>query len=71
MLHKKVDPALERERLTKESARLEDEIVKAKAQLSKPSFVERAPAQVVQQHRDRLAGLESTLAKVRQQLEKL
>jgi len=71
MLHKEVDPALERERLAKESARLEGEIVKAKAQLAKPSFVERAPAPVVEQHRSRLAGLESTLAKIRQQLEKL
>jgi valyl-tRNA synthetase len=71
MLHVEVDPAAERERLAKETARLESEIVKAKAQLDKPSFVERAPASVVEQHRARLAGLESTLAKVRQQLGKL
>ena len=71
MLYKEVDPARERERLSKESVRLEGEIVKAKAQLGKPSFVERAPAQVVEQHRARLAGLESTLVKVRQQLQKL
>jgi valyl-tRNA synthetase len=71
MLHVEVDPAAERQRLSKESARLEGEIVKAKAQLGNESFVARAPAQVVEQHRTRLAGLESTLAKVRQQLDKL
>ena len=71
MLQVEVDPAAERERLSKETARLEGEIVKAKAQLGNASFVARAPAQVVEQHRARLAGLESTLAKVRQQLDRL
>jgi valyl-tRNA synthetase len=70
MLHKQVDPAAERERLAKESARLQGEITKASAQLSNASFVERAPAQVVAQMRERLAGFEANLAKVRQQLEK-
>jgi valyl-tRNA synthetase len=71
MLHVDVDPAAERQRLGKESARLEGEIVKAKAQLGNESFIARAPAQVVEQFRTRLAGLESTLAKLRQQLDKL
>jgi len=71
MLQVEVDPAAERQRLSKEAARLEGEIVKAKAQLGNSSFVERAPAQVVEQHRARLAGLESTLAKLRQQLDRL
>ncbi|HEU4351795.1 MAG TPA: valine--tRNA ligase [Burkholderiales bacterium] len=71
MLHVEVDRATERERLSKESARLEGEIVKAKAKLGNTSFVERAPAKVVEQERARLAGFESTLARVRQQLEKL
>jgi valyl-tRNA synthetase len=71
MLHKDVDPARERDRLSKESARLEGEIVKEKTKLGNASFVERAPAQVVEQVRARVAGLESTLAKVKQQLDKL
>jgi valyl-tRNA synthetase len=71
MLYKAVDPALERERLQKESARLAAEIGKAKGKLSNASFVERAPAKVVEQERERLAGFEATLAKVNAQLAKL
>ena len=71
MLYKEIDPAAERDRLTKETVRLEGEIAKARAQLGNTSFVERAPAKVVEQMRERLAGFESTLAKVRQQLGKL
>jgi len=71
MPHVEVDPAAERARLQKELARLEGEIGKAKTQLGNPSFVERAPANVVAQMRERLAGFEATLAKVNAQLEKL
>jgi valyl-tRNA synthetase len=71
MLHVEVDLAAERQRLSKERARLEGEIAKARANLGNASFVERAPAKVVEQQRARLAGFESTLAKVKQQLDKL
>ncbi|HEX7052590.1 MAG TPA: valine--tRNA ligase [Burkholderiales bacterium] len=71
MPHIEVDPAKERERLGKEVARLSGEIGKAKAQLGNPSFVERAPAAVVQQMRERLAGFEAALAKLSAQLERL
>jgi valyl-tRNA synthetase len=71
MLYKEVDPAAERERLSKESKRLEGEIVKAKAKLANASFVERAPAKVVEQERERLAGFEASLSKLREQLQKL
>jgi valyl-tRNA synthetase len=66
-----VNPAAERERLQKESTRLAAEIGKARTKLGNPSFVERAPAPVVAQERERLAGFEATLAKVNAQLEKL
>ena len=66
-----VDPSAERERLKKELTRLEGEIGKARTQLGNPSFVERAPGNVVAQVRERLAGFETTRAKVAAQLEKL
>jgi valyl-tRNA synthetase len=71
MLYKQVDPAAERERLQKEAVRLQGEIAKAKSKLANASFVERAPAPVVAQERERLAGFEATLAKLSAQLEKL
>jgi valyl-tRNA synthetase len=71
MPHIEIDPAQERARLGKEIARLEAEIGKAKAKLANASFVERAPANVVEQERARLAGFEATLAKLRPQLDKL
>jgi valyl-tRNA synthetase len=71
MPHIEVHPAKERERLGKELARVNGELGKAKAQLGNPSFVERAPAAVVQQMRERVAGFEATLAKLSAQLEKL
>jgi valyl-tRNA synthetase len=66
-----MDVAAERDRLTKEISRIEGEIVKAHAKLGNASFVDRAPAKVVEQERARLAGFEATLAKLRPQLDKL
>ena len=71
MLHIEVDVAAERERLGREIARLEGEILKARGKLGNASFVERAPAKVVEQERERLAGFESALAKLRPQFAKL
>jgi valyl-tRNA synthetase len=71
MLHKEVDPAVEAERISKEIARLAAEIAKFKAKLANPSFVERAPAHIVEQDRKRLADFEQTLAKLQDQLQKL
>jgi valyl-tRNA synthetase len=71
MPHVEVDPQAERERLGKEAARLEGEIARARGKLGNAAFVERAPAAVVAQERERLAGFEATLGKLRAQLEKL
>ncbi len=71
MLEVKVDAAAEIERVGKEIARLEGEVAKCRGKLANASFVERAPAKVVAQERERLAGFEATLAKLKPQLEKL
>jgi len=66
-----IDLAAETERLTKEIARLEGEVVKAHAKLGNESFVARAPAAVVDQEKKRLADFVATVEKLKEQLERL
>ena len=70
-LHVEIDVAAERERLGKEIARLEGEIVKANNQLGNQNFVSRAKPEVVEQMRTRLAGFVETVARMKAQLEQL
>jgi valyl-tRNA synthetase len=70
-LHVEVDVDAERERLGKEIARLEGEIAKSNAKLVNTSFVERAPAAVVAQEKERVAGFAAALDRLRQQLQRL
>lgn len=71
MLEVEIDVPAEIGRLEKEIARLEGEIKKAKGKLGNASFVDRAPAAVVEQERQRMADFGSTLAMLKPQLEKL
>lgn len=63
-----IDIAAEKERLNKEKLKLEQEIIKCRAKLDNPQFVDRAPAAVVEQEKARLAEFSGTLEKVTAQL---
>lgn len=71
MLHVEIAPQAERIRLDKEIDRLEKEITKASGKLSNASFVERAPATVVEQEKARLAQFGETLERIRAQRARL
>jgi valyl-tRNA synthetase len=71
MLKIEIDVAAEKDRLGKELARIEGEIVKAEKKLATPSFVERAPAAVVDQEKERLASFSDMRAKLASQLARL
>jgi valyl-tRNA synthetase len=71
MLHVEVDRQAEIARLDKEIARLEGEIRKAQGKLGNAHFVDKAPAAVVEQERQRLAEFSATLDKVKGQRARL
>jgi valyl-tRNA synthetase len=71
MLKIEIDVAAEKERIAKEIARVEGEIVKATAKLGNAGFVERAPAAVVAQEQERLENFNSLVEKLRVQLGRL
>ncbi len=71
MLKIEVDADAERARLSKEIERIIGEIAKTAGKLNNANFVERAPATVVDQERQRLVQFETTVAKLRAQLERL
>jgi valyl-tRNA synthetase len=70
-LHVEVDVAAETARLDKEILRLQGEVTKAEAKLGNASFVQRAPAAVVEQERQRIAGFVATLSRLQDQRRRL
>ncbi len=70
-LFMEIDVGAEKARLGKEVARLEGEIGKANAKLGNEAFVAKAPPAVIEQEKKRVAEFTATLAKVREQLQRL
>ncbi|MEI7785253.1 MAG: valine--tRNA ligase [Betaproteobacteria bacterium] len=66
-----VDVAAEKIRLAKEASRIEGEIAKAQGKLGNQAFVDKAPPAVIAQEKKRLEDFSSTLAKLREQLQRL
>jgi valyl-tRNA synthetase len=66
-----IDVAAEKTRLTKETKRIEGEIVKCKGKLGNANFVNNAPAEVVEQEQQRLGEFETTLNALSDQLRRL
>jgi valyl-tRNA synthetase len=66
-----VDHERERERLDREITKVESDLRIVAAKLDNRSFVDRAPAPVVEEHRQRLSALTAELAKLKQAREAL
>jgi len=66
-----VDHAGERERLEKEIARVEEELRTVEAKLKNKSFVDRAPSEVVELHRQRQKNFAEELKKLKEARDKL
>jgi valyl-tRNA synthetase len=71
MLKVEIDVAAEIGRINREIAALESQAERARQKLGNASFVDRAPAAVVEQERNRLIQFEDTLGKLRMQLARL
>ena len=66
-----IDVDAERSRLTKEIEKIVKEVAKAEGKLGNASFVDRAPAEVVEQEKARLAEWQAKLAQLREMVSAL
>ncbi|MBM3872014.1 MAG: class I tRNA ligase family protein, partial [Verrucomicrobia bacterium] len=66
-----VDTNAERTRLTKEVVRIEAEIAKVEQKLANPSFAQKVPAAVLEEHRQRLADWQTKLVQTRSAIQSL
>jgi valyl-tRNA synthetase len=71
LLKIEIDVAAERERVGKEIARVKGEIAKCEGKLGNASFVDRAPAAVVDQERKRMTDFIALAGKLEEQLARL
>ncbi|MCF6323749.1 MAG: valine--tRNA ligase [Gammaproteobacteria bacterium] len=63
-----IDKEAELARLTKEIGKLEKELARVSGKLANPNYVEKAPAAVVEKEKTKLAEVQSSLAKLKEQL---
>lgn len=66
-----IDKKEESARLNREISKLEKETERTESKLQNPSFVDKAPADVVAKEKDKLAELKITVEKLQKQLEKI
>ena len=66
-----VDISEEKEKLQKEKERLESEIQRATKMLNNPGFVNKAPAEKVQEEKDKKTKYEDMLETVKNRLEEI
>ena len=66
-----IDLGAEKTRLTKEITRIESEIKKCEGKLDNANFVANAPAEVVQQERQRITDWTQQISALREQAQKL
>ena len=66
-----INPAVERERITKELARLTQDLERVQGKLANASFIAKAPAEVVAKERKRVADNGDQIARLTEQLGRL
>jgi valyl-tRNA synthetase len=66
-----IDIAQETARLEREIAKLDDEIAKVEKKLANEKFISRAPVEVVEENRERLASFNQSRDKLKEALERL
>jgi len=66
-----IDLAAERARLVKEIQALDQDVARTSAKLANPDFVARAPEEVVDENRERLADAEAARARLQAALRRL
>ena len=66
-----IDVQAETARLNKEVDRITKDIQRVEGKLNNPKFVDKAPAEVVQKEKDKLADMQSALSKLAEQVKKI